>query len=333
MKRTSAVALVLVSLTALLLATTQYGGAQYSGTVTINADRTVDPADAPIQRVGDTYTLTGDVGGISVQRSNMILDGNGHTLPGIVSSIDSLGNNVTIKNSGGVYLKNVENVMVKNLIIKDCQIGIYLEQCSNVTVSANTITGTYVSIPEMQATGGIYVWGGSSHIISGNHIANNLGGIYLGYGTEHNIIVDNNITGNTLGGISIWESPNNTIYRNRFINNTIQAKDVAVNYSYWNTTSFNIWDNGSQGNYWSDYSGKDADGDGIGDTPYVIDENNKDHYPLMEPFTTPKFPDGENPSAAATWIAVSAVAAGFGAAALFYFKKKRQKTQNDTELP
>jgi len=44
-----------------------------------------------------------------------------------------------------------------------------------------------------------------------------------------------------------------------------------------------FWDDGypSGGNYWSDYAGVDADGDGIGDTPYVIDENNTDRYPLI----------------------------------------------------
>jgi hypothetical protein len=49
----------------------------------------------------------------------------------------------------------------------------------------------------------------------------------------------------------------------------------------------------SGGNYWSDYNGTDLYGgpfqnvtgsDGKGDTPYSIDVNNVDHYPLMTPW-------------------------------------------------
>lgn len=53
----------------------------------------------------------------------------------------------------------------------------------------------------------------------------------------------------------------------------------------YNTTT-NRWDNGypSGGNHWSDYTGADINGDGIGDTPYIVDANNTDHYPLMTPY-------------------------------------------------
>lgn len=49
------------------------------------------------------------------------------------------------------------------------------------------------------------------------------------------------------------------------------------------------WDNGSIGNYWSDYLEKypnasEIGATGVGDTPYVIDADNVDRYPLMVPF-------------------------------------------------
>jgi hypothetical protein len=78
----------------------------------------------------------------------------------------------------------------------------------------------------------------------------------------------------------------NILYNNNFINNTKQAID-------WNWLGTNYWDNGEEGNYWSDYKGTDSDGDGIGDMPHSLVEvvpryapsyQSTDPHPLMEPF-------------------------------------------------
>lgn len=51
------------------------------------------------------------------------------------------------------------------------------------------------------------------------------------------------------------------------------------------------FDNGTRGNYWSDYNGTDSNGDGIGDTPYLIDANRTDFYPLIAPFNITTAPN------------------------------------------
>jgi nitrous oxidase accessory protein NosD len=80
-------------------------------------------------------------------------------------------------------------------------------------------------------------------------------------------------------------SSNNTFYHNSFINNTQHVHIETAGHA-------NSWDNGypSGGNYWSDYNGTEANHDGIGDTPYVIDANNIDNYPLMTQYVIPEYP-------------------------------------------
>ena len=282
-------------------------------TATIRADGTVDPDTAPIQRVGDVYTLTGDMDSIRVERNDMIFDGKGHTLT---------GEGMTI----AVYVGS-SNVTIKNLILKDCYgMGIFLaSSSSNVTISGNTMTGVNVPVPELQATGAIYVWAGSSHIISGNHLENNMGGIYLGYETTDNIIVENNIT-NNIHGIQFWEASGNTFYHNRVINNTVQVFDAGVVSPDYASPSVNNWDNGTTGNYWSNYNGTDNNRDGIGDTPYIINDYNQDNYPFMNPDmillssdTTPPFP-------LTLIVATIVITAVVAATLLVYFRKIRKPT-------
>jgi parallel beta-helix repeat protein len=153
-------------------------------------------------------------------------------------------------------------------------IGIRLRQASNSTITHNTATSN---------TYGVYAEASDNNNISGNNITNNFDGIDL-YSSSNNSISENNITNNSWNGVDLELSISNEIYHNNFINNTSQVSSDR---------SPNTWDNGypSGGNYWSDYKGTDLysgpyqnviGSDGIGDTPYVIDANNTDYYPLMK---------------------------------------------------
>jgi parallel beta-helix repeat protein len=85
----------------------------------------------------------------------------------------------------------------------------------------------------------------------------------------------NNVSDNQLFGL--WldsDSTDNLIYGNNIVRNGKQASVYLAN----------RWDNGFEGNFWSNYTGADEDHDGIGDVPLMVSDNNTDNQPLMGPF-------------------------------------------------
>ncbi|UCH70867.1 MAG: hypothetical protein JSV29_02505, partial [Candidatus Bathyarchaeota archaeon] len=97
---------------------------------------------------------------------------------------------------------------------------------------------------------------------------------------------DNILTGNSGHGLYLASGQLSEIYNNNFYDNGVNA--YSANSANAFNSTFLIG-----GNYWSDYAGVDLYGgphqnetgsDGIGDTPYFIDEDNQDNYPLMGMF-------------------------------------------------
>ncbi len=145
----------------------------------------------------------------------------------------------------GVYVLNSPYCEVESCSVYSCDIGMYFQQSEGQAVLRCSVLDS--------ASCGIQVFFSSYGEIRYNLVAH---GLQL--------------------GISLIEAGSILVASNDFIGNTIQAYDAGEN----------SWDDGypTGGNYWSDYSGTDADGDGIGDTPYTFEVDAQDSYPLMSPF-------------------------------------------------
>jgi len=130
---------------------------------------------------------------------------------------------------------------------------------------------------------GVIIGSCIGNTVRDNIIRNNAYGITL-IGSNGCSIIDNMIMNNSVAGIQFKDSSNNDIYENTIAYNSmsvwITSPSSLLNTFYCNNFIDNVnppqnfglntaWDNGTEGNYWSDYTGIDTDGDGVGNTPYV----------------------------------------------------------------
>jgi parallel beta-helix repeat protein len=220
------------------------------------------------------------VAGIGIQSStnNLIVENNllSNSNEGIrfysgASNNTVTGNNIKYnKYMSGIhfYDGSTNNVISSNSITNNCY-GIF-----STDASGNIITGNDI---QFNSQYDIHFFSSSNNTITCNNIGNTEWkyGLCLRGNSNYNVISGNNIMNSEIG-IVLENSTDNYIYHNTFVNHELAHAD---------DDSSNIWDNGEEGNYWSNYNGADNDGDCIGDTPYIINENNADHYPLMAPIT------------------------------------------------
>ena len=206
------------------------------------------------------------------------------------------------------------NTIVSNRFSSNVYSGINLCACSNNFIAGNSVKSSLDGIdlefstllPNrseyntlrgntlMNSTYGLYVDGSSRNTVYNNEITNDTVGAYLdssGDSASENVFVNNSFSGNTWCNLRIDGASGNDLYHNALVSNTLQVTYVEhVNLP----TPVNEWDNGypTGGNFWSDYDGTDqysgpyqnqTGSDGIGDSPYIIDSNNVDRYPLMGP--------------------------------------------------
>jgi parallel beta-helix repeat protein len=215
----------------------------------IQGDGSIQPVDAPIERLGNQYLLTNDIygGGLSVQRSNCIIEGNGHKLLGSYYGTGLLlqnASNIIIQNINvqyfgqGIYLDNSNNSIIKSSSIDGC--GISTFQSSNNQITGNTVGGD-ISIEysinntlNQNTASSISTSWSTNIIIRNNQIsdakridtqltnANYTEGIYIDNSANTNVI--GNIVERKNVGIDIWQSENTTLNGNTLSNNQVGFK-------------------------------------------------------------------------------------------------------------
>ncbi|UYZ40513.1 MAG: right-handed parallel beta-helix repeat-containing protein [Candidatus Methanospirare jalkutatii] len=209
-----------------------------------------------------------------------------------------------VYNAGQVILVKCTNITVINSELKNTDVGIELWRSNNCLISANNISNNYEGIDlrysdnnsisnniiSSNIRGISFFLHSDNNSISCNNFSNNSYGIYIHH-SNNNSIAENNFS-NNWHGICIHYSSNNIIYLNNFINNTYNADSYGIRINnIWNSTEEITYTyKGSNftnymGNYWDDYNGSDANGDGLGDTAYMIPSlYDKDYHPLIEKF-------------------------------------------------
>ncbi|UCE36786.1 MAG: right-handed parallel beta-helix repeat-containing protein [Thermoplasmata archaeon] len=210
---------------------------------------------------------------------------------------DQTGGSVP-QDAGQVILANCTDVLVTCMELDNCTVGIELGFSFNNTVHQNNVSGVFDGIYMGYSTGnnvtnngvyqstagGIYLWGSDGNNVSRNICSFDKYGMSI-VESDCNNIIGNSVMNNEYG-LSVLRSSKNLVYHNIIINNTIQGRDDR---------NGNFWDIGYPlgGNFWSDYDGNDCfkgptqnipGTDGIGDTPYLIDSDSQDNYPLIEPY-------------------------------------------------
>lgn len=245
-----------------------------------------------------SYNALGSCGqGVHLVRSegNMIYDNeiynNTRGISFANSDLNQGEKNYLYNNTYGVYLYQSEKIsLFNNTMFFD---GLWIDGNlfrhwdTHVIDTDNTLNGRPIYYIKKQADTVVPL--GAGQIILANcvnvtvkeqHIRDTSGGILIGY-SEDCQVYDNTLMYNDRG-IYLYASTDNTIYRNNFIKNEVQA--ISYGSNDWYDEQEQI------GNHWFDYKDKypyahEADSSGIWDTPYEVHgKNNIDRYPAMYPF-------------------------------------------------
>ncbi len=189
----------------------------------------------------------------------------------------------------GIYVDISRHALFRGNTIHHVRYGTHYMNTNNSTWEGNQVYQNRGGLALMEVRNLVVrnniAWGNDDHgimlrtiqdsVVENNVVAGNGRGFFI-YDAEYNTVKDNLVIGNHSGVHLSAGSKNNKVEGNDFIDNEEQVKFVASSDLEWGQ---------GKGNYWSNYSGWDQNGDGIGDVIYeandVVDRLNW-QYPLLK---------------------------------------------------
>lgn len=170
-------------------------------------------------------------------------------------------------NAGWIAAVNSKNITVQNWVSTPNWDGVLFVDTYDSKITNSNLTSNFNAIRLQNV---------SNCLITQNELDNSQYAALYFEETSNSTITGNEVINNYCF-FDIWHnSTGNTFYHNDFVGNwtgTISEE------------SQNQWDNGSEGNYWSTFTGVDLNHNGVSDYAYIIDTNSSqtDKYPLMAP--------------------------------------------------
>lgn len=193
----------------------------------------------------------------------------------------TIENNNLINGRYGLHLMYSNNTTIHNNHFEGNSVGVYLMYSQHITVTDN------YSMRNRGPSGYGLAFKDVDHLtVTDNVVIGNRSGLYLD-NTPFLMGIQNYFTGNYIAyndiGISALPAVARNVFQfNSFLENAQQVSTLGRGNLLGNT-----WQVDGTGNYWSDYAGYDAAGDGRGDSPYRAEklfESLADEHPALRLF-------------------------------------------------